>query len=57
MNESPIRPQQQGRALYDAAVAPKEGFWPHGVGHDDLFDRGGFEAARDFIERSAGSPG
>ena len=35
-----------------AADGPKTGFWPEGVGHKDIFDRGGFEAARDFIESS-----
>jgi len=44
--------QRFGRALFDAADGPKTGFWPVGVGHKDIFDRGGFEAARDFIESS-----
>lgn len=44
--------QRFGRELFDAADAPKAGFWPEGVGHKDIFDRGGFEAARDFIESS-----
>lgn len=47
-----VIPQALGRRLYDAANVPKEGFWPRGVGHNDLFDRGGFDAALDFIERS-----
>jgi hypothetical protein len=46
-----VIPQALGRQLYAAIRAPKEGFWPQGVGHDDLFDRGGFESAVDFIER------
>ena len=44
--------QRFGRELFEAADGPKTGFWPEGVGHKDLFDRGGFEAARDFIESS-----
>ena len=49
-------PQEFGRRLFAAANEPKEGFWPHGVGHNDIFDRGGFEKARDFIERRLGVP-
>jgi fermentation-respiration switch protein FrsA (DUF1100 family) len=44
--------QRFGRELFAAADDPKTGFWPDGVGHKDIFDRGGFEAARDFIESS-----
>jgi fermentation-respiration switch protein FrsA (DUF1100 family) len=47
-----VIPQRLGRALYDAAKAPKTGYWPADAGHKDIFDRGGFEAARDFIERT-----
>ena len=47
-----VIPQRFGRELFEAANGPKTGFWPEGVGHKDIFDRGGFEAARDFIERS-----
>jgi fermentation-respiration switch protein FrsA (DUF1100 family) len=47
-----VIPQRLGRALYDAAKAPKSGYWPADAGHKDIFDRGGFEAARDFIERT-----
>ena len=47
-----VIPQRFGRELFDAADSPKSGFWPEGVGHKDIFDRGGFEAARDFIESS-----
>lgn len=46
-----VIPQRFGRALFDAANEPKEGFWPAGVGHNDIFDNGGFTAARDFIDR------
>lgn len=49
-DQDQVIPQAFGRRLYDAAVSPKAGYWPHGVGHDDLFDRGGFDAARTFIE-------
>jgi fermentation-respiration switch protein FrsA (DUF1100 family) len=44
--------QRFGRELFEAADGPKTGFWPEGVGHTDIFDRGGFEAARGFIEGS-----
>ena len=46
-----VIPQSQARRLYEAANEPKQAFWPSGVGHNDLFDRGGFTAARDFIEQ------
>ncbi len=44
-------PQRFGRRLFEAANHPKEGFWPEGIGHNDIFDNGGFAAARDFIDR------
>ena len=46
-----VIPQAQARQLYAAANEPKQAFWPSGVGHNDLFDSGGFTTARDFIER------
>jgi hypothetical protein len=46
-----VIPQSQARRLFAAANQPKQAFWPSGVGHDDLFDSGGFKTARDFIER------
>jgi fermentation-respiration switch protein FrsA (DUF1100 family) len=46
-----VIPQSLGRRLFAAANEPKERFWPTGVGHNDVFDRGGFSTARDFIER------
>ena len=46
-----VIPQEFGRRLFEAANEPKEGFWPQGIGHDDIFDSGGFTTARDFIER------
>lgn len=47
-----VIPQRFGKRLFEAANGPKEGFWPHGVGHNDVFDHGGFDAARDFIRRT-----
>jgi fermentation-respiration switch protein FrsA (DUF1100 family) len=52
-----VVPQNLGRWLFDAADAPKQGFWPAGVGHNDLFDRGGFAVAVGFIERSVSPSG
>jgi hypothetical protein len=40
-----------GRKLFAAANEPKESFWPHDAGHNNIFDLGGFDKARDFIER------
>lgn len=51
-----VIPQHFGRRLYDAARAPKQGFWPAGVGHNDIFDRGGYAAAIEFIESSVEVP-
>jgi fermentation-respiration switch protein FrsA (DUF1100 family) len=47
-----VIPQRFGRQLFEAANEPKEGFWPHGVGHNDVFDHGGFEKALEFIGRT-----
>lgn len=47
-----VVPQRFGRQLFEKAKTRKEGFWPTDVGHNDLFDRGGFDAARNFIERT-----
>jgi fermentation-respiration switch protein FrsA (DUF1100 family) len=47
-----VIPQHFGRQLFEAANQPKEGFWPHGLGHGDLFDNGGFDTALKFIERT-----
>lgn len=46
-----VIPQAFGKALFDAAHEPKEGFWPQGAGHGSIFDLGGFLKAREFIER------
>jgi fermentation-respiration switch protein FrsA (DUF1100 family) len=48
-----VVPQRLGRKLYAAAGRRKEAYWPANVGHNDIFDRGGFERARGFIERIA----
>jgi fermentation-respiration switch protein FrsA (DUF1100 family) len=46
-----VIPQAQARRLFAAANEPKQAYWATGVGHNDLFDSGGFKTARDFIER------
>jgi uncharacterized protein len=51
-----VIPQRFGRQLFEAANEPKQGFWPHGVGHNDLFDNGGFATALEFIRRTMKSP-
>jgi fermentation-respiration switch protein FrsA (DUF1100 family) len=47
-----VIPQHFGLQLFEAANQPKEGFWPHGLGHNDIFDNGGFDAALEFIRRA-----
>ena len=47
-----VIPQRFGRQLFEAANEPKQGFWPHGLGHNDIFDNGGFDTALAFIERT-----
>jgi fermentation-respiration switch protein FrsA (DUF1100 family) len=51
-----VVPQAQARRLYAAANEPKQAFWPSGVGHNDLFDNGGFTTAQDFIEQQIATP-
>lgn len=51
-----VIPQRFGRRLFEEANQPKEGFWPKGLGHDDIFDNGGFEIALDFIRRTLPIP-
>jgi fermentation-respiration switch protein FrsA (DUF1100 family) len=51
-----VIPQQFGRRLFEAANEPKEGFWPQGLGHNDIFDNGGFDTALDFIRRALKLP-
>ena len=46
-----VVPQDLGRRLFAAANQPKEGFWPQGAGHGDIFDKGGFTMALAFINR------
>jgi uncharacterized protein len=51
-----VIPQRFGRELFDAANEPKQGFWPHGLGHGDIFDNGGFDTALEFIRRTMNVP-
>jgi len=51
-----VIPQQFGRRLFEAANQPKEGFWPHGLGHGDIFDNGGFDTALAFMVRTLKLP-
>lgn len=51
-----VIPQHFGRELFEAANQPKEGFWPHGLGHNDIFDDGGFDTALSFIQRALKLP-
>jgi fermentation-respiration switch protein FrsA (DUF1100 family) len=51
-----VIPQRFGRRLYDAANEPKEAYWPSGVGHNDVFDNGGFATALAFIRRTMKTP-
>ena len=51
-----VIPQHFGRQLFEAANQPKEGFWPHGLGHNDIFDNGGFDTALEFIGRTLNVP-
>jgi len=46
-----VVPIQFGRALFDAAAAPKERWFAPDAGHEDLFRFGAFDAVSDFIER------
>jgi fermentation-respiration switch protein FrsA (DUF1100 family) len=55
-DDDTVIPQRFGRQLFDAANEPKQGFWPHGLGHGDIFDNGGFDTALDFIRRTLNVP-
>jgi fermentation-respiration switch protein FrsA (DUF1100 family) len=55
-NRDYVIPQRFGRRLYDAANEPKEGYWPSGVGHNDVFESGGLATALDFIRRTLRIP-
>ena len=46
-----IVPVRHGRALLDAATAPKEGWFAPQAGHENLAQFGALDAAIDFIER------
>ena len=46
-----IVPTRFGRALFDAAVEPKEGLFPADAGHNDLYDYGVAEAVIEFLKR------
>jgi uncharacterized protein len=46
-----IIPVKHGRALLDAATAPKEGWFAPGAGHQNLAQFGALDAAVAFIER------
>ena len=52
-----VVPQRFGRQWFEAANEPKQGFWPHGLGHNDIFDNGGFDTALEFIRRTLRIPG
>src|SRR5207237_4706863 len=49
-----VVPIRYGRALYEAAPEPKEGWFVPGAGHEDLARYGGLDAAVAFIERRLG---
>ena len=49
-------PQRFGRRLFEAANQPKQGFWPQGLGHSDIFDNGGFATALEFIRSTMKLP-
>jgi fermentation-respiration switch protein FrsA (DUF1100 family) len=51
-----VVPQRFGRRLFEAANQPKQGFWPGGLGHNDIFDNGGFDTALEFIRRTMNVP-
>jgi uncharacterized protein len=51
-----VIPQRFGRRLFEAANQPKEGFWPQGLGHNEIFDNGGFDTALAFIVRTLKLP-
>jgi fermentation-respiration switch protein FrsA (DUF1100 family) len=51
-----VVPQRFGRQLFDAANEPKQGFWPRGLGHNDIFDNGGFATALEFVGRTMKVP-
>jgi fermentation-respiration switch protein FrsA (DUF1100 family) len=46
-----VVPIRYGRALFDAAPEPKEGWFAPEAGHEDLARYGGLDVAVAFIER------
>jgi uncharacterized protein len=46
-----VVPVRFGRALFDAASEPKEGWFVSGAGHEDLAQFGALEAVVAFLER------
>ena len=46
-----VVPTRFGRALFDAAVEPKESLFPAQAGHNDLYDHGAPEAVIEFLRR------
>jgi fermentation-respiration switch protein FrsA (DUF1100 family) len=51
-----IVPVRHGRALLDAATAPKEGWFAPEAGHETLAQFGALEVAVSFIERRVRPP-
>ena len=49
-----VVPVRFGRALFNAAPDPKEGWFAPEAGHEDLARYGGLDAAVAFIERRLG---
>ncbi len=47
-----VIPMAQGRALFQAAGAPKESLWVDGAGHNNLHEFGAAEKVMDFIARN-----
>jgi uncharacterized protein len=49
-----IVPVRYGRAVFDAAPEPKEGWFAPAAGHEDIARYGGLDVAVDFIDRRLG---
>jgi fermentation-respiration switch protein FrsA (DUF1100 family) len=49
-------PVQFGRRLFAAAKEPKQGFFPHAAGHNDLMHHGMPERVLAFLENLPGAP-
>jgi len=50
-----VVPVRCGRALFDAAPEPKEGWFAPEAGHEDLAHYGSLDAGVAFIERRVGA--